>query len=289
MVFRICGNAFFLTYPKCTLSKEELQVHLMQLVPRMLYYIIARELHEDGTPHLHALITVGRRVDIKNERYFDKDGFHCNIQLARNVEASKTYCKKDGDYIETILTLTPTPNSELYAWPETLTEIEFYSKALTLKLPFQYVDHAWKMRKKPNLDILEQPVNETLMIETLRTFNWDWSTKKCLVISGRSGIGKTTWVKGHAPKPALWVTHMDSLREFREGYHKSIVFDDMGFSHLPREAQIHIVDVYDARTIHCRYATVTLPAGIPRVFTTNLRTPFSQDEAIERRIQINLF
>lgn len=76
---------------------------------------------------------------------------------------------------------------------------------------------------------------------------------------------------------------MDVLRSFRAGYHKSIIFDDMAFSHLPREAQIHITDTSDEAHIHCRYGYAIIPAGVQKIFTANIY-PFLVDPAIERRL-----
>lgn len=64
---------------------------------------------------------------------------------------------------------------------------------------------------------------------------------RSIVIIGAAGTGKTSWARKHVPKPALFVTHMDVLKQLT-ARHKAIVFDDMSFKHLPREGQIAIVD-----------------------------------------------
>lgn len=287
---RLCAANYFLTYPQCTLSKEELLEFLNEKLKNLTYYVISQEVHEDGNLHLHALVCLASRLDIRSERYFDVGGFHPNIQATRNKEASKTYIKKDGNFIESTIQPETNPNlTNPYEWDQDLNEQQFYAKGLDSKVPFQYTHHAWQLRSKPNLTLTNQEVNINFMSETLQKFEWDWTRNQSLVISGKSGVGKSTWVKWKAPKPALWVTHIDDLRHYREGFHQSIIFDDMSFGHIPREAQIHLVDTFDSRSIHVRYGTVFLPAGIPRVFTTNLRTPFSEDDAIARRISINLF
>jgi len=80
---------------------------------------------------------------------------------------------------------------------------------------------------------------------------------------------------------------MDKLRELTPTKaKKGLIFDDMSFVHLPREAQIHLVDVFDDTQIHCRYNHVEIPAGTPRIITTNLLPSqiFKWDEeAIRRR------
>lgn len=289
MTFRVQGKYFFNTYPQCNLSKEAIKNFYLELLPNIEKLIVAEELHQDGNTHIHVLFQHKTRLNIRNERYFDIDDYHPNITSVRNLAACTNYIKKDNNYLEYSI---PTIDNSLYTWDNSMTEAEFYAKGLEEKIPFQYVDHAFKLLSKPSLTLTETPpktVSDPLMLATLRDFQWDWTQTRNLVISGASGIGKTTWVKANAPKPALWITHMDCLNTYREGYHKSLIFDDMSFQHLPREAQIHLVDSYDTRTIHVRYRTVTIPAGIPRVFTTNLRSPFSEDDAISRRIKIHHF
>jgi len=104
-----------------------------------------------------------------------------------------------------------------------------------------------------------------------------------LWVKGPSGVGKTTWALNVSSKPALFVRHLDTLREFRNGYHRSIIFDDMSFAHLPRQAQIEIVDRYHPQQIHVRYAVVNLPVGIQKIFLSN-DSIFTWDQAIQRRL-----
>lgn len=64
---------------------------------------------------------------------------------------------------------------------------------------------------------------------------------------------------------------------------KSVIFDDMSFSHLPRDAQLHIVEQRNSAQLHVRYGVAILPIGCPKIFTCNIY-PFTRDPAIERRI-----
>jgi len=98
--FRINCKNLFLTYPQCTLTKEELMVNLKLIKHEWSYAIICDEKHADGTPHLHAFLRFKKKVDIRKETYFDFSGFHPNIQAAKNSNASINYIKKDGSFIE---------------------------------------------------------------------------------------------------------------------------------------------------------------------------------------------
>ena len=81
---------------------------------------------------------------------------------------------------------------------------------------------------------------------------------------------------------------MDRLRDYNDKDYEGIIFDDMSFKHIPREGQIHLVDTYDDRDIHCRYSPAFIPAGTPRIITSNKAADeviLAADPAIARRIQ----
>lgn len=100
------------------------------------------------------------------------------------------------------------------------------------------------------------------------------------VILGDAGCGKTQFALAHFEN-ALMVSHMDDLLNFNED-NDGIVFDDMDFKHMPRTAQIHILDWDNTRSIHCRYRTATIPKHTKKIFTCN-EYPFVFDAAIKRR------
>ncbi len=104
---------------------------------------------------------------------------------------------------------------------------------------------------------------------------------------GLSGIGKTSYLRSRYPG-ALIVSHMDDLTRFVPEVHEAIIFDDMSFTHMPRSAQIHILDVDDDRSIHVRYQTAFIPAGTLKFFTSNEEDIFlNTDRAINRRLTVH--
>lgn len=108
--------------------------------------------------------------------------------------------------------------------------------------------------------------------------NLPWpTTDRSIVILGPAGIGKTTYAIKNCLKPALLVSHMDTLSKFKIGYHKSIIFDDVDINHLPLTAQIHLVDREKPRCIHMRYTTALIPAGVQKIFTANEPIPARED------------
>lgn len=99
--FRINAKRFFLTYPKCTLSKEELRDELEKM-HSIDHYIISEEKHEDGTPHLHAYIQFTKKLNIKDANHFNIKNFHPNTQAVKDKVSCIRYVKKDGNYIENL-------------------------------------------------------------------------------------------------------------------------------------------------------------------------------------------
>lgn len=85
--------------------------------------------------------------------------------------------------------------------------------------------------------------------------------------------------------------HVDDLKQFDKECHDGIVFDDMSFENWPAGSVIHLVDLEHDAPIHCRYNNVVIPAGTPRMFTSNKPEIFwgegimeEQRDAIERRL-----
>lgn len=133
--------------------------------------------------------------------------------------------------------------------------------------------------------ITEEDENCAKMLQCLKDFTWEDNSLKSLVMVGAPGCGKTNWCKIRAEKPALFITHLDSLKFFDRTYHKSIIFDDMDFHRLPRPTQIYLTDRENPRDIHIRYQVINLPANVQKFFTANL-DPFPRgDPALERRWQ----
>lgn len=106
------------------------------------------------------------------------------------------------------------------------------------------------------------------------------------VIIGPSGCGKTQFALAHFIRPLL-VSHMDDLKDFKESLHDGIVFDDMDFRHMPRTAQIHLVDWSNRRSIHARYLTASIPKHTKKIITCNTGSyPLINDPAVNRRVHV---
>lgn len=106
--FRLNAKNIFLTYPHCPLTKERAleQLLVVSLPSNKKFIRVARELHEDGSPHLHILVQLEGRAQVTNPRLFDLRScssslvFHPNIQCAKSSSDVKAYIEKGGDYVD---------------------------------------------------------------------------------------------------------------------------------------------------------------------------------------------
>jgi len=283
MAFRLQTRAVFLTYPHCDAVKEDLLDHLKTTF-KCSEIIVGRENHADGTPHLHAFIRFLKKFSTKSQTVFDFRQFHPNIQPAKNIHAVKNYVKKDGNYIE---------YADLAEDAEDIIEVcrsmlysEWLNHCLRKKIPFPYMKEVWAISHLNELTTIRDfimPTGGTICEELM---SWEPTLNASNLLIGPSGIGKTLACLQKSPKPTLLISHLDGLRDFSPSLHQSIIFDDMSFTHLPLQAQIHIVDSHCPRLLHRRYGTTLVPAGITKFFTCNTN-PFDIAETpIKRRLSI---
>ncbi|AYP28808.1 MAG: Rep catalytic domain protein [Aguamentivirus racskinis] len=287
--FRIQAKKLLLTYPQCTLTQDKL-FDFINGKKEVQHARICIELHQDGHPHLHAAIEFKQMLETENCRYFDLEGFHPNVEKTRNWEASLNYVKKGDNWKDYGAPAPIGPDhiddSELVEVADSMTEREFFHYCRTKRIAYAYADRAWRMRESifsvTHSEIPENAIiREDLDAITIGSEKLPNDTRS-IVVMGPTGCGKTTWAIKNVNKPALFVTHMDGLRCLR-AEHKSIIFDDMSFQHLPRETQIHIADRVRDRQIHCRYGFASIPAGIQKVFTTNVEI-FGPIPEVKRRL-----
>lgn len=300
---RLQGKYLFLTYPKADFDIDPYELWLRtKLGTKYVGSIICRELHQDGTHHRHVAIELSSRLDTtRGQTYFDYEGFHGNYQTARNFRAVKKYCQKTEDWkgygkYENYEDTSDTPENERFSGRvsdavDICTMCTDFSQWITWCLSkgisSGYCTLVWNTVKRVSTSKIydTDAIEGTISLPDLSELAFDLDTRRALVLQGPTGIGKTTWAKLHAPKPALMVSHLDALKTFTTDI-KTIIFDDMEFSHLPVTSQIHIVDMTDDRQIHCRHHVAVIPKNTYKIFTCNpSRFPFSRDDAIMRRIE----
>ncbi|KAK8575146.1 hypothetical protein V6N13_033619 [Hibiscus sabdariffa] len=106
--FEKCGISYFLTWPKCSVPKESALEQLKALVlpTNIVYLRVCEDKHQDGSPHLHALVQFQEKYRCTNFRKFDlkhstnSRSFHENVETERSASDAKTYIEKDGVFCE---------------------------------------------------------------------------------------------------------------------------------------------------------------------------------------------
>lgn len=297
--FRLKAKHIFLTYPRSSFDPTALYNFLKSIAP-IHHCIVATEQHEDGEPHVHAAVSYERTIDTRSQARFDYENRHPNIQKARSWHAVCAYIKKDGDY-HLFNGEGEVADSDAVDWSSGDFTEDPYARAERCSNRREWIRHCIEARIPPaygfaiwndlqsTLPLIIQSGEEDIRWAgrlgdlRLRAMHWPADTNRSVVIIGATGSGKTSWAKLRAPRPALFVRHIDDLKHMNSTI-KSIIFDDMDFGHTPRQNQIFLVDMFDTATIHCRHVVARIPAGVCRVFTGN-HFMFMDDPAIERRIQ----
>ncbi|UDN67448.1 replication-associated protein [robinz virus RP_212] len=240
--FSFDGTHVFLTYPQCSLEREGLRDFLRTLVPDC-NYIIGRELHEDGSPHLHAYAHFGGRRRFTGANCFDVEGFHPNIQKPRRAKDCIAYCRKED--------ATPLVSDGLdglcdprgSGWADVLAVSSNKEEFLGLareRFPRDYVLSIerllyfceWRFGKDEtvysgrNRDAFREPVSLTAWV------NDNLLTRACsLVLIGESRWGKTQWARSLEEKH----TYMCGLFNLDEWSDDSrlVILDDIDPKFFP--------------------------------------------------------
>jgi len=251
-----------------------------------------------GTPHLQGYLETSQKKTMKSfQTKLQKMGIHLSLLVAKGTaEQNKMYCLKSGgpsyeegapmkqgerSDLSLIVTMIREGKKLREIWeahPETMIvhrrgvaeALEALQTSFVEPPPYCLDDFKKELIDTLNPLILKPP--------------------KPFVLWGESGCGKTTLARCLLPK-ALIVSHIDDLASYSDN-HCGIIFDDMSFKHIPREAQIHLLDTDLPRSIHVRYKTALIPANTPKIFTTNEECGliFSMpDEAIARRVSFIKF
>lgn len=297
--FRLNSMQVFLTYPQCDVEPE-LLLSFLKGKYNVEKYIISQEKHEDGNPHIHCYLKMDKQLNIRNDRAFDYTSgetvFHPNIQSCKSVMKVIAYVVKDNKYITNM--------------DKSIIEKALDSNLKTREIYQQAREEAVKGNMDSALTILtnekvarDMTIHGTAIIRNLRGLlpskidlefpisefvcNFEWDRSKLLILHGPTNTGKTSLAAALLPK-ALFVRHIDRLKDYDSIKYEGIIFDDMSFRHMPREGQIHICDTKFESDIHVRYGVANIPKYTPRILTTNLAPDYVilyDDPAIERRCQ----
>nr|QWQ56304.1 replication associated protein [Sweet potato leaf curl virus] len=298
--FNINAKNYFLTYPQCSISKEEALAQL-QNIPTAVnkkFIKICRELHEDGQPHLHVLLQFEGKFQCTNQRIFDlvsqtrSAHFHPNIQRAKSSSDVKSYVDKDGDTLEWgefqidgrsarggQQTANDAAAEALNAGNKDAA-LQIIREKLPEKFIFQYHNLV------SNLDrIFSPPPSVYSSPFSISSFNnvpdiiSDWAAENVMdaaarpdrpisiVIEGPSRIGKTVWARSLGPHNYL-CGHLDLSPKVYSNSAWYNVIDDVNPQYLK-----HFKEFMGAQKdwqSNCKYGKpVQIKGGIPTIFLCN--------------------
>lgn len=250
-------------------------------------YIVAEEEHKDGTPHLHGYFNCDKRFNINNPHRLDLEGpdgtkYHGNYQAVKNPARCKAYCKKGGKYITNMKFKLMAEAIQLAQEGKAK---EAFDKIIEAR-PDMILCNGAKV--KANINMLAQDNVETKLFDLSEFKNLPAKLKlwrrnvHVLWFFGPTGTGKTELAKAHFVNPLL-VRHAGQLKNLAG--HDGLVFDDFNVGHWPREAAIHLTDIENHSGINVKHGHVVIPAGMPRIFTSNTWIwPHDKTGAIKRRV-----
>lgn len=100
--FQINSSRFFLTYPQCTLLKEDVRDYFIHNF-KVQEYVVAHELHANGDSHIHVYLRLTDPLRTRDCKFADlPGGFHGNYQGCRSAKSVIKYCTKSEDYVSNI-------------------------------------------------------------------------------------------------------------------------------------------------------------------------------------------
>lgn len=287
--FRINAVNVFLTYPKCPLDKEEVLELILDKFTLIRYVVVAKETHEDGSPHIHVQIQFEKKKDFRKADFADLWGFddynnlttyHGNYQPTRSIKSVARYCTKESDFILHGLTL-----EEFYQMSgkrnyfAAALHAENYVEACKIVkggAPRDWVLSGDRIRANLKINFNAKLKEYAPMFDTLpfkpptELKNWvsSWTTSRtpCLCLIGPSKLGKTAWARSIV-QPHMYWKGLINIDDWNPEA-KLIIFDDFDWQFLP-QPKILLTQAGDG-TITDRYRHKTnIHVSMPAILLCN--------------------
>lgn len=297
--FRVQGKAVFLTY--AGLGPDEFTLAEVHGLLRALCkggcaeIITCREIHpnpKDSSKnvHFHSYVKSVKRFDTTSWEFFklkgprSGEGHFGHVQIAGATKGDRArmvaYIIKDGEFMANLdghidYALINTKSQSI--WTEMVEEKEVSTAMARLKdaNPKAWLMHGDRIEARlwaarPTFTPAHHSEFKSLDLSA-----WE-PARRALVLAGVSGAGKTQFALHHFKGKGLLVRELEDLKKLT-AEHSGIVFDDMDCSGLPTVVAIHLLDLELGSSIPCRHKNAWIPAGMPRIFTTNKSMQYPYD------------
>jgi len=253
--FRLSAVNLYLTYPKCSIELSNFLFLLKEKLASFIVkdYMLVKENHEDGNPHIHAFIKCYKKAEIKNPNYldiqYDSIVYHGNYQTAKKPNSIIEYLLKGiTNKNDERLIFSPGMSNridELGVWLEfgkaiiKLAEEGNIPAAINMykeERPIEFIKYKSRIEKSlQELHMSKLGFNmkfsysQFIIPDEVKAVIDAYNENKTLIIIGKPGIGKTTWLTswlGISGKIPLVANNIDAIRFFDPNKHSALIFDD---------------------------------------------------------------
>lgn len=211
MVQQLKNLCFTLNNP--TITKEMFLTHLKENLD-IIYVIIADEVGDSGTPHFQGFLQLQNKVRFKK---LHEILMNAHIEPLRGTPTqANEYCTKDGNYITHGILKTQesigVQNKE--KWSQLLHLAQSgQMDAIHTDFPGEYIRYHAALHK--------------VRVEAMKTLE---SSKFCLWLFGEPGTGKSRFARDYDAN-AYWKNPNKWWDNFNDGFHKTVIIDDIDKSH----------------------------------------------------------
>lgn len=220
--FRLNASRVLITYPQAPphWTKEHVQAHIKLRLPAAVEsMVVARELHRDGSPHFHVLVSCVKKMDITNVRHFDLEEKHPNFRTVKRGKdhffTTAEYCMKGGDFISDNLNLFPNSKNFRKKQADHEAWIEHVNAKNSVAVRWPWV--------LPEGTVMQKPSDP------------ETSKRRHVWLYGASDLGKTTWLHDTFAGQKIYIASTSTFAFDSYNGEEIIVFDDVALDSTYKE------------------------------------------------------